>query len=149
MAILFSCPLVTCSHPKLAAHLYQVKMLGTKALFLLLSPSFDPHNKYAIEEHTRIFASMSFSFMFCSWRHIGISEACMPAGVNYATWESAVHGFGSANTLRQLRRKRQAHRSSHKPAGPKLKPPQGGSFDARIGAYVVPFPGKPFPFVST
>ena len=66
----------------------------------------------------------------------------MPAGVNYATWESAVHGFGSADALRRLRRKRQVRSSAHKPAGPKLRPPQGGAFDARIGAYVVPFPGK-------
>lgn len=67
---------------------------------------------------------------------------CKSAGVNYATWESAVHGFGSADTLRQLRRKRQNGRTGHKPAGPRLRPPQGGSYDARIGAYVVPFPGK-------
>ena len=69
----------------------------------------------------------------------------MPEGVNYATWESAVHGFGSANALRQLRRKRQVRRPAHKPAGPKLRPPQGGAFDSRIDAYVVPFPGKSNP----
>jgi hypothetical protein len=75
-----------------------------------------------------------------------------PAGlaVHYATYESAVHGFGSADELRAIRRRYAAAQdagggataSSSLPLfGRRLARHDGLFFDARTGAYAFPFLG--------
>jgi hypothetical protein len=58
--------------------------------------------------------------------------------------ESAVHGFASVQQLRKLRA--QAKAAGKAPAaktiGPKPAAPGGLSYDARVQAYTLPFPGE-------
>ena len=90
---------------------------------------------------------VSFScYKFVSWRRPGQGNTKLYscAGLNYATWESAVCGFASAHSLRKLRKQVRASGKDYPPprlVGPKLMPPAGAAYDPRIGAYVVPFPG--------
>jgi short subunit dehydrogenase-like uncharacterized protein len=74
---------------------------------------------------------------------ISFHTAAQSFSFNYATWESAVMGFSAAANLRQLRRSaRKQEAGALKPAGPKLQPPPGISYDARVGTNIVPFPGS-------
>lgn len=70
-----------------------------------------------------------------------------PAGlaVHYATYESAVHGFGSADELRAIRKRFAAAHPEAAAAlpifGRRLARHGGLFFDARTGAYAFPFLG--------
>ncbi|EDQ91000.1 uncharacterized protein MONBRDRAFT_18216 [Monosiga brevicollis MX1] len=60
--------------------------------------------------------------------------------VHYATYESAVHGFGSAEELRALRKRMpKVNVPVVGPRGPKSSLPR---FDQRVNAYALPFPGS-------
>ncbi|KAI8477053.1 MAG: Saccharopine dehydrogenase-domain-containing protein [Monoraphidium minutum] len=63
--------------------------------------------------------------------------------IHFATWESAVHGIGSADELRALRARAKAagRAAPPKPPGPRPGGPAGPSWDPSLEAYTLPFPG--------
>jgi hypothetical protein len=63
---------------------------------------------------------------------------------NYATWESAVMGFGAVGELKALRQQIRAAGKTPEPpiiAGPRPRKVEGFAWDSRVNAYIVPFPG--------
>lgn len=88
--------------------------------------------------------SRAFSPEACASVETFIQLHSGPSGLalHYPTYESAVHGFGSAQELRALRKKAAKQRGSlPKPQFPlPLKSP--GTFDPEVGQYVIPFMGS-------
>ncbi|EPQ51756.1 hypothetical protein GLOTRDRAFT_80746 [Gloeophyllum trabeum ATCC 11539] len=65
-------------------------------------------------------------------------------GLNFATYQSAVEGFGSVGQLRQVRKALAAKQPRPATVGPKLKPRKGllGRFPPyldRVGGYLIPY----------
>lgn len=61
------------------------------------------------------------------------------AGIHFATYESAVHGFGDASSLRKIRK---SFGFSPLPSiGPKRRMKGGFNFVGEVGKYTMPFPG--------
>ncbi|KAI8103434.1 hypothetical protein M9435_004773 [Picochlorum sp. BPE23] len=88
--------------------------------------------------------SREFSPASCASVETFIQLHSGPSGLalHYPTYESAVHGFGSAQELRSLRKEAAKKRGSlPKPEFPlALKSP--GTFDPEVGQYVIPFMGS-------
>ncbi|GBF92594.1 hypothetical protein Rsub_05208 [Raphidocelis subcapitata] len=63
--------------------------------------------------------------------------------IHFATWESAVHGIGSAQHLQRVRAeaKKAGRGKAPKLVGPRPRGAQGPVWDAALGAYTLPFPG--------
>lgn len=63
--------------------------------------------------------------------------------IHYATWEAAVHGIGSAPSLRRLRSEARAAGKGAPPKliGPRPRSAAGPVWDERLQAYTLPFPG--------
>eukprot|EP00475_Leptophrys_vorax_P020040 TRINITY_DN2745_c0_g1_i2.p1 TRINITY_DN2745_c0_g1~~TRINITY_DN2745_c0_g1_i2.p1 ORF type:complete len:347 (-),score=94.03 TRINITY_DN2745_c0_g1_i2:417-1457(-) len=74
-----------------------------------------------------------------------LSISSGPSGVagNFATFESAVHGFGSIKELKSIRRQlKQKENINIAHAGKGKKVSQFPSFDQKVKKWVVPFPGS-------
>jgi hypothetical protein len=69
-----------------------------------------------------------------------------PKGIagHFPTYESAVYGLGSSKKLSELRKKASRQRSVGKivTVGPRVPMKKAGTFDDRIGSYLIPFMGS-------
>lgn len=82
--------------------------------------------------------------LVCSTPSMGMNDG-YHAG-HFPTWESAVLGFSSARELARLRKEvRGSGQTSPAPQipGAKPRPYSNATYDARVSAWAVPFPGEP------
>lgn len=89
-------------------------------------------------------ASRAFSPGSCASVETFIQLHSGPSGLalHYPTYESAVHGFGSAQELRMLRKEAAKKRGSlPKPQFP-IALKSSGTFDPEVGQFVIPFMGS-------
>lgn len=82
--------------------------------------------------------------LVCSTPSMGMNDG-YHAG-HFPTWESAVLGFSSARELARLRKEVRGSGQTS-PAlqipGAKPRPYSNATYDARVSAWAVPFPGEP------